>query len=94
MTLIIVVEDEVIIIIIYNFLNQIEMHLFKVCFFVYIYCLRQKSIYFKTHCFRNNVRVEIFFQQKNNFSCDLYVIAHIIDLMNEHILKQNYNELR
>ena len=66
----------------------------KVCFFDYVYCLRQRNIYFKTHCFRGDVRVEIFFQQKNSFSCDLYVIAHIIDLMSEHVSRQNHNESR
>ena len=70
------------------------MHSFKVCFSVYVYYLRQKNIYFKAHCFRDDVRVEIFFQQKNSFSCDLYIIIHIIDLMSEHILKQNFNESR
>ena len=65
---------------------------FKVCFSDYVYCLQQRNIYFKTYCFRGDVRVEIFFQQKDNFNYEFYVIAHIIDLMNEHISRQNYNE--
>ena len=59
--LIIIVENEVIVIIIYNSLNRIEMLLFKICFFDYVYCLRQRNIYFETHCFRDDVRVKIFF---------------------------------
>ena len=38
------------------------MHLFKVCFSDYVYYLRQRSIYFEAHYFRDDVRVEIFFQ--------------------------------
>ena len=37
------------------------MSSFKVYFFVYVYYLRQKNIYFETHYFRDDVRVEIFF---------------------------------
>ena len=70
------------------------MHSFKVYFFVYVYCLRQRSIYFKTYYFRDDVRIEIFFQQRNNFSYNLYIIVHIIDLINEHVSKQNLNESR
>ena len=94
LTLIIIIENEVIVVIIYNFLNRVEMLSLKAYLFDYVYCLRQRNIYFKTHYFRDDVRVEIFFQQKNNFSCDLYVIAHIIDLMNKHVSKQNHNESR
>ena len=63
------------------------MSSFKVCFSDYVYCLQQKNIYFKKLDFRDNICVEIFFQQKINFSCDFYVIVHIIDLMNKYILK-------
>ena len=64
------------------------MHSLEVCFFNYVYYLRQRNIYFKAHCSRDDVRVEIFFQRRNSFSCNFYVNAFMsMNLMNEHILK-------